>query len=82
MTDFGDLPQGVIPEALSYDLPYELSQLQNGVKVASEVFKGSNLASITVSVDAGTRFETLENSGVSQFIAHLNQSGTNSKSTE
>ncbi|KRW98191.1 Metalloenzyme, LuxS/M16 peptidase-like protein [Pseudocohnilembus persalinus] len=82
LTDFGDLPQGVIPEALNYDLPFELSQLQNGVRVASEIFKGSNLASITVSVDAGTRYETLETSGVSQFIAELNQNGTSSRSSE
>lgn len=79
LTEFGDLPQGEIPEALNYDLPFSSTQLKNGITVASEVSKASNVASITVLVKSGTRNETLENSGVNQFIATLNQRGTASK---
>lgn len=56
--------------------------MKNGVKVASEVTLNSNIASITVTVNAGTRYETLETSGVSQFVATLNQRGTAGKSRE
>jgi predicted Zn-dependent peptidase len=38
--------------------------LENGVKVASELSSNSNIASLTVVVNAGTRSETLETSGV------------------
>lgn len=48
-----------------------LTQLENGLRVVSEL-STSPLASITVAVKAGSRFETLESSGVSNFISKLN----------
>jgi processing peptidase subunit beta len=64
LTDFGELPQGEIPEALKYDRPSQVTELENGIRVATEKWM-SPLASITVSVRAGSRYETLENSSVS-----------------
>jgi len=45
--------------------------LGNGIRVASEKYS-SPLASVTVAVKAGSRYETLESSGVSNFISKLN----------
>lgn len=52
--------------------------MSNGVRVATETWN-SNLASVTVLVRAGSRNETLENSGVSQYIKNLVLRGTQSK---
>ncbi|CAD8140282.1 unnamed protein product [Paramecium octaurelia] len=81
LVDFGELPTGEIPEALKYDRHSTLTQLDNGLRVVSELYN-SPLASITVAVKAGSRFETLESSGVSNFISKLNLRGTTTKSRE
>ena len=38
MVDFGELPRGEIPDALKFDRSGDLSQLDNGVRVATEQF--------------------------------------------
>lgn len=43
LTDFGELPPGEIPDALQYDCPFEVSKLENGVRVGVEAWR-SNLA--------------------------------------
>jgi len=78
LTEFGDLPVGEIPEALRYDRPVEVSQLNNGVRVASQNWPGE-LATISVFVKAGSRQETIETSGVSHFLEHLNLRGTKNR---
>lgn len=78
LTDFGDLPLGEIPEALKYDRAVETSQLNNGVKVATQHWPGQ-LATISVFIKAGSRQETIENSGVSHFLEHLNTKGTSNR---
>jgi processing peptidase subunit beta len=79
LTDFGDLPLGKIPEALRYDRESNLTKLNNGVRVATETWS-SNLATISVHIKAGSRQETVETSGVTHFIEHLNFKGTKSRS--
>lgn len=52
--------------------------MENGLRVVTESYN-SPLASVTVLVNAGTRDETLENSGTSQYIKRLILRGTESK---
>jgi len=81
LTDFGELPLGEIPDALKYDREFNLTKLNNGVRVATEKLD-SNLATISVIVKAGSRQETIETSGVTHFIEHLNFKGTKSRSKD
>mmetsp|Transcript_6035 Transcript_6035/g.6622 ORF Transcript_6035/g.6622 Transcript_6035/m.6622 type:complete len:523 (-) Transcript_6035:167-1735(-) len=81
LTEFGELPLGEIPDALKYDREFNLTKLNNGVRVASEKLD-SNLATISVIVKAGSRQETIETSGVTHFIEHLNFKGTKSRSKD
>lgn len=78
LTDFGDLPAGEIPESLKFDRAVETSQLNNGIKVATQHWPGQ-LATITVIVKAGSRQETIENSGVTHFLERLNFRGTKNR---
>jgi processing peptidase subunit beta len=79
LTDFGELPLGQIPDALKYDRPHQLSQLNNGVRVATEYWPGE-LATISVFIKCGSRQETIENSGVAHFLEHLHFKGTSNRS--
>jgi len=78
LTDFGDLPLGEIPEALKYDRAVETSQLNNGIKVATQHWPGQ-LATISVFIKCGSRQETIETSGVAHFLEHLNFKGTKNR---
>lgn len=82
MSDFGELPQGEIPTALQYDRPCRVESLANGVRVAVEPSSASHLAAVSVVVKAGTRQETLETSGVAQFIQRLVLRGTSKRNRE
>jgi len=79
LTDFGDLPTGEVPEALKFDRPVETSQLNNGVRVATQHWPGQ-LATISVFIKCGSRQETIENSGVAHFLEHLHFKGTKNRS--
>lgn len=79
LTDFGELPTGEVPEVLKYDHISSVSKLENGVRLGCETWN-SPLATISLKVKAGTRNETLQTSGVSQFIKKLSLCGTTSKS--
>lgn len=81
LTDFGELPQGEIPNALQYDFKSQLTKLDNGMRVVTEE-ADSNMASVTVLVKAGSRNETLETSGVSQYIKRMVLRGTATKTRE
>lgn len=79
LSEFGELPFGEVPDALKYDKEFNLTKLNNGVRIATENWN-SNLATISVHVKAGSRQETIETSGVTHFIEHLNFKGTKSRS--
>lgn len=82
LTDFGELPQGEIPEALKFDRAFTLNKLQNGVRVAVEPTTNTQLASVSVFIKAGTRQEDLQSSGVSQYLERLNLRGTATRSRD
>jgi len=79
LVDFGELPQGEIPDALQYDRPFHQVKLNNGVRVATEYYP-SKLATIAVFIKCGSRNETIENSGVAHFLEHLSFKGTKNRS--
>jgi processing peptidase subunit beta len=81
LSEFGDLACGQIPESLKFEREGEFSSLSNGVRVLSEGSAGG-LTAISVAIKAGTRQETLETSGASQYIKKLITRGTNNMTRE
>jgi len=55
------------------------SVLSNGLRVASQFVPGE-LATVVVTVDVGSRYETADNNGVAHFTEHLFFKGTNKRS--
>ncbi|CAN0015054.1 unnamed protein product [Ectocarpus sp. 12 AP-2014] len=53
----------------------QVTTLPNGLRVASETSHGAT-ASVGVWIDAGSRYETLENNGVAHFLEHVAFKGT------
>jgi predicted Zn-dependent peptidase len=62
---------GEIPEALKYDWPFELTTMSNGVKVCNEYWP-SDVSTVGVLIEAGSRHETMANTGTVHFLEHLN----------
>jgi len=60
---------------------YEATKLGNGVRVASEA-TGGELASVTVTVDAGSRYESPSKNGTAHFVEHLAFKGTTNLSQQ
>ncbi|CUG11470.1 mitochondrial processing peptide beta subunit, putative [Bodo saltans] len=56
--------------------PVVYSTLPNGFRVACEHVPNLKFVTIGVWIDVGSRFETMENSGVAHFLEHLNFKGT------
>lgn len=67
--------QGEIPAALTCDLPCELTTLSNSVRVASMPLHAP-LSTIGIMIEAGSRNETMENTGVAHFLEHMHFKGT------
>jgi processing peptidase subunit beta len=78
MDNFGDLPIGEIPEPLKYIRPFEMTTLDNGIRVCTERWD-SPVCAVGVFVDAGSRYETLETSGTAHFLEHLLFKGTKNR---
>jgi processing peptidase subunit beta len=53
----------------------EITTLPSGLRVASEVRHGET-ATVGVWIDAGSRYETMENNGAAHFLEHLAFKGT------
>ena len=75
MSNFGELPQGEIPEPLKYERRFEETTLSNGIRVCSESWN-SPVSAVGVFIGAGSRNETLETSGAAHFLEHLHFKGT------
>lgn len=60
----------------------ELTALRNGIHVISETIPGVRSAAVGVWVDAGSRTETTQESGISHFIEHMLFKGTWTRSAE
>jgi hypothetical protein len=78
LENFGELPLGEIPEALKYVRPFEMTTLDNGIRVCTERWN-SPICAVGAFVDAGSRFETLETSGTAHFLEHLLFKGTKNR---
>ena len=53
-----------------------MSTLDNGLRVATQVVPHSDISTVGVYIDAGSRYETEENNGVAHFLEHLMFKGT------
>ena len=78
MDNFGELPEGEIPEPLKMVRPFEMTTLPNGIRVCTERVD-SQVASVGAFVDAGSRYETPETSGVAHFLEHIIFKGTKTR---
>lgn len=54
----------------------QVSSLSNGMRVATQVVPHSEISTVGVYIDAGSRYETEENNGVAHFLEHLMFKGT------
>lgn len=68
-------PIGEIPKSLYYNRSIKLSTLSNGVRVASQFWDGP-VTTIGIMIEAGSRNETLHNSGVAHYLEHMHFKGT------
>jgi mitochondrial-processing peptidase subunit beta len=66
--------------ALSQLQPTQVATLSNGLRVASQVIPYTEVSTVGVYLDAGSRYETDENSGVAHFLEHLMFKGTKKRS--
>jgi processing peptidase subunit beta len=78
LDNYGELPKGEIPEPLKYIRPFEMTVLDNGIRVCTERME-SPLCAVGAFVDAGSRYETLETSGTAHFLEHLLFKGTKNR---
>lgn len=78
LDNFGELQPGEIPEPLKYVRPFEMTVLDNGIRVCTERWD-SPVAAVGVFVDAGSRYETINTTGTSHFLEHLLFKGTKNR---
>lgn len=79
MDNYGELPEGEIPEPLKYVRDFKMTTLDNGIRVCTESWN-SPTAAVGVYVDAGSRYETQDTCGTSHFLEHLLFKGTKNRS--
>jgi processing peptidase subunit beta len=79
LIDWGELPRGEIPGQLATSPVGQLTRLENGVGVATEVY-GTDVSVVSVFIKAGSRYETIESSGSARMLTHLFLRGTKNKS--
>src|SRR4249920_2620343 len=60
----------------------EMSTLDNGVRVITEVMPHVRSVSVGIWIGSGSRRETTEQNGISHFIEHMLFKGTTSRSAE
>ena len=80
MDNYGELQHGEIPEPLKYVRPFNQTTLSNGIRVCTESFD-SPLAAVGVFVNAGSRNETLDTSGVAFMLERLLLRGTENRTS-
>lgn len=81
LVDFGELPRGKIPAQLQQSPEHQLTRLENNVGVITEVYPGE-LATVSVFLRAGSRYEDIATSGSARMLAHLFFRGTKDRSRE
>jgi predicted Zn-dependent peptidase len=60
---------------------FRKKEMRNGLVVVSEVMPHLRSASLGIWIQCGSRFETIEHTGISHFIEHLLFKGTRTRST-
>ena len=78
MDNFGELALGEIPEPLKFVRPFEMTTLDNGIRVCTERVD-SGICSVGAFIDAGSRYETPETSGTAHFLEHIIFKGTKNR---
>ncbi len=58
----------------------EITTLDNGLRVVSDAMPGLHTASVGVWVDAGARYETVDENGISHLLEHMAFKGTERRS--
>ncbi|MEE2694389.1 MAG: pitrilysin family protein [Pseudomonadota bacterium] len=64
---------------MTTDEPVRLSTLENGLRIISESTSTLETASVGVWVNAGSRYETKENNGISHLLEHMAFKGTTTR---
>ena len=75
LTNFGELPKGEVPFALQYSPENFQVQLSNRIQVFTEKYAG-DFATVSFFIKAGSRYETIENSGASHFLTYQISKGS------
>ncbi len=57
-------------------MSYQRSNLDNGLRIASEVIAGAETAAFAIAVDVGARDESIEENGLSHLLEHMAFKGT------
>ena len=70
------VPTSKVQDVLRKVPPTTVSSLSNGFRVACESVPDSEVATVGVWIDAGSRYETLKNNGTAHFLEHMNFKGT------
>jgi mitochondrial-processing peptidase subunit beta len=60
----------------------DVTTLPSGLRVASETVQGSETATVGVYIDAGSRYENVDNNGVAHFLEHLAFKGTQKRTQQ
>ena len=74
----GFAPTQSVRHILNKVPPTTISRLPNGFRVACEEHPESEVATVGVWIDAGSRYETPEINGTAHFLEHMNFKGTRS----
>jgi predicted Zn-dependent peptidase len=61
-------------------MTYQLTTLDNGLRVASEFLPGMESVAVTVSVGVGARYESESENGISHLLEHMAFKGTKTRS--
>ena len=69
--------QAATPHRTPPDL--QVTTLANGLRVASQVIPHSEISTVGIYLDAGSRYETEQNNGVAHFLEHLMFKGTKAR---
>lgn len=69
------LRSGEFPDGLKYNRPIQITTLSNGIRVATDSWPGP-LSTVSIMIEAGSRNETIINTGTAHFCEHLNFKGT------
>ena len=78
---FSSVAEARFPMSVSKAAATEVTELANGLRVASEGGHGET-ATVGVWIDAGSRYETAKNNGAAHFLEHMAFKGTSKRTQE